>query len=249
MDKIALIIGQGFPTDFQLEESKDHVIDTAYGKTSSMIRSGKLFGKEILVLYRHGEDESIPSYKVNHKANIIALYEMGCRSILSTSICGSLREEIFTGEFIVCDQFIDLTKHRELSFIDKYPEEELNHSSMHKPFSEDMRNLLIESGVIQGITIHTKGTVLAVDGPRQSTRAESNLYRKFGADIINTSTTPEAILSHELNMRYGAVSLCTYYDSWRTDILPATFFEKKEIMIENEEKLKKLIFKALESAT
>ena len=247
MKKIALILGRGFSEDIELEGEKDHFMNTPYGKPSGNIKSGKLFGKEVVTIRRHGDEENIPAFKVNFKANIIALYELGCEAILATSVCGSLQEEINTGDFVVFDQFIDLTKHRELTFIDKLPMDRLNHSMMNKPFSDDIRNYFIEAAVKCGITIHTKGSVLAVDGPRQSTRAESNLYRKFGADVINTSTGPEAILSHELNIPYGIIALCTHYDSWRTDILPATFADKNTVMEENAKKLGELFLKAIEN--
>jgi 5'-methylthioadenosine phosphorylase len=166
---------------------------------------------------------------------------MGCKSILATSICGSLQEEIMVGEFVVFDQFIDLTTHRELTYTDKLPVKTLNHSAFNKPFSDDIRDHIIEASVIKGFTIHTKGTVLAVDGPRQSTRAESNLFRHWGADVVNTTTAPEAILAHELGVSYAAISLCTYYDTWRTDIDPATREEKQEVIDSSSEKIKELV--------
>jgi 5'-methylthioadenosine phosphorylase len=170
---------------------------------------------------------------------------MGCTHIISSSLCGSLQEEICVGEFVVFDQFIDLTKHRELTYTDSIPLKKLNHSAFNKPFSDDIRDCLIEAAVIKGYTIHTKGTVLAVDGPRQSTRAESNLFRKWGADVVNSSTAPEAILAHELGMAYGSISLCTYYDTWRTDIDPATRDEKQEVIDSNAHLMKDIVLKAL----
>ncbi|MCG8696516.1 MAG: MTAP family purine nucleoside phosphorylase [Bacteroidales bacterium] len=248
MKRIGIILGRGFSTEINLKDEKSHFINTPYGKPSENIKSGLLYDKEVLLLRRNGEDGQIPAFKVNYKANIIAMYELGCDIIMATSICSSLQEEITVGEFVVFNQFIDFTRHQELTFSDKIPDEKLNHTSMHKPFSDDIRNYMIESAVMQGITIHTKGSVLAVDGPRQSTRAESNLYRQFGADVINNSTVPEAILSHELNLPYGVISLCTHFDSWRTDIQPVTFADKNQVMEENAEKLGKLFLKAVENA-
>jgi 5'-methylthioadenosine phosphorylase len=237
MKKFALILGYGPQFKVNNTKSEELIIDTPYGKPSSKIFKEMIDGDEIYILYRHGIDSSIPSFKVNYKANIYALYELGCKAIIATSVCGSLQEEICEGEFVVFDQFIDLTTHSELTFSDKISIKELNHSSFHKPFSDQIRDSLIEACIINGFTTHTKGIVLAVDGPRQSTRAESNLFRHWGADVVNTSTTPEAILSHELNIPYGAISLCTYYDSWRTDIPPASRAEKHEIIELNGERL------------
>ena len=241
MVKIGLILGYG-PKDFPLlKNSKEINPSTPYGNISSPILSGTFNDKELFVIQRHGINKDRPSFKVNFKANIYALYELGCDYIFASSICGSLQEEICTGEFVIFDQFINLSTHSELTFSDKLGIDKLNHSSFHKPFSEDIRDCLIESCVKNGFTTHTKGIVLAVDGPRQSTRAESNLYRQWGADVVNTTTTPEAILAHELKINYAAISLCSYYDSWRTDILPASRAEKQEIIDQNSEKLLKIL--------
>jgi 5'-methylthioadenosine phosphorylase len=234
MIKIGLIIGYGIHLREKLTNITEHTIETPYGKPSSTIISGQLENnKEVFLLNRHGVKENIPSFLVNYKANLYAFYKLGCTHIFATSICGSLQEELCTGEFVIFDQFIDLSKHKELSFSDKISLDTLNHSAFNKPFSDDIRDSFIQAAVVNGTTVHTKGTVVAVDGPRQSTRAESNLYRSWGGDVINTSTVPEAILAHELNIAYGAISLCAYYDTWRTDIHPATRTEKLEIQERN----------------
>jgi 5'-methylthioadenosine phosphorylase len=245
MNKIGLIIGHGFNLNEEIDSLKDHFMDSPYGKPSDRFTSGKIGKKEVVVLLRHGHEGKIPSFAINYKANMFVLHEMGCSHIISTSLCGSLQEEICVGEFVVFDQFIDLTKHRELTYSDQVPLTKLNHSAFNKPFSDDIRDCLIEAAVIKGYTIHTKGTVLAVDGPRQSTRAESNLFRKWGADVVNTSTAPEAILAHELGMAYGSLALCTYYDTWRTDINPATREEKQEVVNTNAHLMKEIVLKAL----
>lgn len=245
MNKIGLIIGHGLNFSEEIISGKDHFINSPYGQPSDMITSGKIGNKEVIVLYRHGRDGKIPSFAINYKANLFTLHEMGCSHIIATSLCGSLQEEIVVGEFVVFDQFIDLTKHRELTFSDKVPLKQLNHSAFNKPFSDEIRDCLIEAAIVKGFTLHTKGTVLAVDGPRQSTRAESNLYRRWGADVINTTTAPEAVLAHELGMNYGAVSLCTYYDTWRTDIEPATRDEKEEVLTQKADMMKEIVLNAI----
>lgn len=245
MNKIALILGRGIKFEEKLENQKELYLDTPYGKPSSKIITGSLNGQELVIIYRHGINEDIPSFQVNYKANIFSAYEIGCSHILASSLCGSLQEEICPGEFVVFNQFIDLTTHRELSYTDKIEHRKLQHSAFNKPFSDEIRDSIIEAAVILGLTIHTKGTVLAVDGPRQSTRAESNLFRNWGADVVNTTTAPEAILSHELGIQYGALSLCTYYDTWRTDITPASRAEKLDIISYNAEDLKKLLWESL----
>lgn len=241
MSRIGLIAGYGLDIAGSITKSKDHVQDTPYGKTSSKIITGKINKNDVVVLFRHGEKGDIPAFMVNYKANLFALNEMGCSHIVATSICGSLQEEIMVGEFVVFDQFIDLTTHRELTYTDKLPFKKLNLSAFNKPFADDIRDNIIEASVVKGFTVHTKGTVLAVDGPRQSTRAESNLFRHWGADVVNTTTAPEAILAHELGISYAAISLCTYYDTWRTDIDPATSEEKQEVIDSNIKRIKELV--------
>lgn len=247
MSKIGLILGYGKKFNPELSGAKEKVYETPYGETSGAVLSGNLDNKELHILHRHGSDDSIPSYNVNFKANIYALYELGCEFIIATSVCGSLQEEICPEEFVIFDQFIDLTTHSELSFSDKLSVEKLNHSAFNKPFADKVRDSLIQASVTKGYTTHTKGIVMAVDGPRQSTRAESNLYRKLGADVINTTTTQEAILSHELNIEYGAISLCTYYDTWRTDIPPATRGEKLNIIDLSSHKISEILESSLDN--
>ena len=245
MSKIGLILGHGLNLTDSISAGKDHVMNTPYGKPSAKFTAGKIADKEVVVMQRHGSKDDIPAYLVNYPANISVFKEMKCSHILASSVCGSLQEEIMVGEFVVFDQFIDLTTQRELTYTNKLPLDQLNHSAFNNPFSDEIRDALIEASVIKGYTIHTKGTVLAVDGPRQSTRAESNLFRKWGADVVNTTTAPEAILSHELGMQYAALSLCTYYDTWRTDIEPATRAEKQAVINENREKMRQIVLTAI----
>lgn len=245
--KIAIILGYGASFSPELTEVKELDYDTPYGKPSGPIITGKLNGAEIVILHRHGKDGSIPSFNINFKANIYAIYELGCEYIFATSVCGSLQEEICTGEFVIFDQFIDLTTHSELSFIDKVDINKLNHSAFHKPFADEVRDCLIQGSVVNGCTVHTKGVVMAVDGPRQSTRAESNLFRKLGADVVNTTTSQEAILAHELKLKYGALALCTYFDTWRTDINPATRGEKLDVIERNSANISKILASGLKN--
>jgi 5'-methylthioadenosine phosphorylase len=246
MNKIGIIIGQGLELVDKVKNAKDHFLNTPYGKPSAKVTTGKIGKKEIILLHRHGNHDEIPAFMVNYKANLFIFHEMECTHIFATSECGSLQEEIMTGEFVVFNQFIDLSKHRELTYTDKLPLDSLNHSAFNKPFSDEIRDCMIEASVIKGYTIHTKGSVLAVDGPRQSTRAESNLFRKWGADVVNTTTAPEAILAHELGIQYGALALCTYYDTWRTDIDPATRAEKQEVINENVGKMRDIMLTAID---
>lgn len=246
MSKIAIISGYGVNFSGLVRNGKEHLMTTPYGKPSSIFIAGKIGDKEVILLQRHGKKGEIPAFMVNYRANLFVLHEMGCSHIMASSVCGSLQEEIEIGEFVVFDQFIDLTTHREMTYSDTLPLEQLNHSAFNKPFSDEIRDAMIHAAVVKGITIHTKGSVLAVDGPRQSTRAESNLFRQWGADVVNTTTAPEAILAHELGIAYGGLSLCTYFDTWRTDIPPATRSEKLEVIESRSGEMETLLLHTLE---
>lgn len=245
MIKVGIIGCTGLEYPKYLEKVKKTDIETPLGKTSSLLYSGVLDGIEVVHIARHGEEHNIPSIKVNYGANIYALKKMNCSFIIGTSTCGSLREEICPGEFIVLDQFIDFTKHRFDSVFAEIKTGELRYAPMANPFSEDLRDHLIEGAIVNGITIHTKGTVITIEGPRFSTRAESNLYRSWKADVINMSTAPEVILSKELCIPYAAISLCTEYDSWRTDSENPSPAEIMELINSNTEKFTKILIHAL----
>lgn len=231
MKKLAIIGGKGFedPETF-LEDYKKITTETPFGDNLSDFYTGRLAGKELVLLFRHGIKHDIPSFKINYQANIYALKQLGVTHIIATSLCGSLQEEVCPEEIVVIDQFIDQTKYMGLSFLDKIPEAELSHEPMIHPFSPELRDIIIESAVKKGITVHTKGTVVSVEGPRYTTRAESNMYRHWKADIVNMTSAPEAILTNEIGIQYSVVSLCTNYESWRTDIRPATTKEKNEVI-------------------
>jgi 5'-methylthioadenosine phosphorylase len=245
MNKIAIIGGTGLEDLKFLEKAKETKVKTPYGDTSSEIITGKHNSLDVIHLARHGKEHTIPATHVNHRANIYALKKLECTHILSTTVCGSLQEEICPGELVVVDQFIDLTKQITTTINEEHKPGELKYTPMANPFSDELRDHLIEAAVLLGLTIHTKGTVITIEGHRFSTRAESNLYRAWGADIINMSTAPEAILANELGIPYAAVALCTDYDSWRTDIKPPTPEEILDILNNNAGKMIELIRKAL----
>jgi len=244
MIKTAIIGGRGNELPDYLTDVKELTLDTPFGKAGPVIYSGKFNGMEVYHIPRHGADQAITPAKINYRANLYALKQLDCSYILSTSTCGSLQEEICPGECIILDQFIDMTKqqvsgiHEELAPGERYV-------SLAEPFSEELRDHLIESAIVQGITIHTKGIVISIDGFRSSSRAESNLYRKWGADVINMTTAPEVILANELNIPYAALTLCIGYDSWRTgEAMQAE--QIKAIVAENRDKINRLLIYTLQ---
>lgn len=245
MTKVGIIGGTGLEFPKYLGDVKKVETETPFGMPSSPLFTGTLDGMEIIHLARHGEDHTIPSTLVNHRANVYALKELSCSFILATSSCGSLQEEICPGEFIVLDQFIDLTKNRYNSIFEEYKPGEVRHTPMAEPFSEDLRDYLVEGAIVNGFTIHTKGTVITIEGPRFSTRAESNLYRSWKADVINMTTAPEVIICNELSLPYASIAICTEYDSWRTDTPSPTPSEIMEIIDANRDRLIQILTHAI----
>lgn len=152
----------------------------------------------------------------------MALKDAGCSCIIATTACGSLRQKIGRGDFIVPDQFIDFTRLRKLSFFDTFENGEMKHTPMAYPFDADLRDRLIAAAEKNGFNHHGKGTVISIEGPRFSTFAESHMFRQWGADIINMSTAPETILANEAGIPYAVLALSTDYDCWKTDEKPVS---------------------------
>ncbi len=244
--KLAIIGGSGLEKLGIIKDAKEIFPDTPYGKPSSVLKSGIIDKIEVVFLSRHGENHSITPTHVNNRANIHALKELGCTHIIATTACGSLREEIGRGEMVLPDQFIDFTRLRNLTFFDEFANGEINHTPMAEPFSKELRDALFNSAVELGLKIHPKGTVVTIEGPRFSTRAESNMFRLWGADIINMSIAPECILANEAKIPYAAIALSTDYDCWKTDEEPVTWDAILKIFNQNVENVTRLLLRFLE---
>lgn len=215
--KIGIIGGSGLEKLNIFNESEEISFSTPYGKTSSTFFKGTTEKNEVYILSRHGRDHSIPPTQVNNRANIYAMKELGVDAILATTACGSLREKIGIGHLVFPDQIIDFTRHREITFFEKFEKDQLGHISMADPFDEELRKRLIHEAQILETEYHPKGTLITIEGPRFSTRAESRMFQNWGADIINMSIAPEAILANELSIPYAAIAISTDYDSWKSD--------------------------------
>ncbi len=238
---IGIIGGSGLEDPQLFVNPEDHDIDTPYGPPSAPPKSGEINGSRVVLLSRHGPDHTIPPTQVNFRANIHALKALGCTHILATTAVGSLREEIGRGDLAILDQFIDFTRHRKVSFYDAFEPHKLVHVSMSDPFSESLRRILIEGCAELGYKYHPKATVITIEGPRFSTRAESNMFRAWGADVINMSIAPECALANEAEIPYAAVAMSTDYDCWRQDEEPVTWEAVLEIFSQNVEKVTNLL--------
>jgi 5'-methylthioadenosine phosphorylase len=241
MVKVGLMGGSGLEKLNILENKSEVTVSTPYGSPSSSFYTGKLEHCELVICSRHGRDHSIPPSQVNYRANVSALKELGCRYVFATSACGSLREEIGIGDLVIPDQFIDFTRRRIPTFHDHFEEGKLGHVSMADPFSEHLRNLLIEGAKHLGFSFHPKGTVITIEGPRFSTRAESEMFRILGADVINMTLATEAALAYEAGLPYAAVALSTDYDSWKIHESPVTWDEVLKIFRENVKRVTDLL--------
>lgn len=249
MIKIGIIGGSGLDNPDILENSQTVEIETPFGKTSSSLKTGRISGKDVILLARHGREHTIPPTQVNFRANIFALQKIGCTHILATTAVGSLREEICPGDLVILDQFIDFTRHRFTTFYEAFEPHEPKHTPMAEPFSNELRNALIESGRELNLKIHNSGTVITIEGPRFSTKAESKMFKIWGADVINMSIAPEAALANEIGLPYAAVAMSTDYDCWKEDRPPVTWEEIVRIFKLNTEAVTSLLITTIKKIT
>ena len=245
MAKIGIIGGSGLENLDLFTEKKELTISTKFGEPSSTLLCGRLNNKEVVIISRHGREHSIPPTQVNNRANILSLKQAGCTHIIATTACGSLREEIKRGDIVIPDQFIDFTRHRAVTFHEIFEDGNLAHTPMADPFNKELRNILCENAKSLNLNFHTKGTVITIEGPRFSTRAESHMFRLWGADIINMSIAPEAILANEAGIPYAVIALSTDYDCWKIDEAPVTWDEVLSVFKKNVENVTKLLYSFL----
>jgi 5'-methylthioadenosine phosphorylase len=245
MAKIGVIGGSGLDNPDILQNAVDKMMDTPYGSTSSPLKLGMIENTEVALLARHGREHTIPPTQVNYRANIHALKNVGCTHILATTAVGSLREEIGRGDLVIIDQFIDFTRHRKITFFEEFKPNEPVHTPMADPFDSDLRKLLKKNCKDLGFPFHETGTVVTIEGPRFSTRAESHMFRSWGADIINMSIAPEAILANEAGIPYAAVAMSTDYDCWKEDEAPVSWDEILKVFNANAERVTSLLVRTI----
>lgn len=244
--KIGIIGGSGLEDPKLLQDFKEIEVETPFGKPSAPLVLGKIKNVEVVILSRHGKKHGIPPTQVNNRANIYALKQQGCTNIIATTASGSLRGYIKPKDFVIVDQLIDFTKHRKTTFYDNF-EKGAEHVSLADPFSNSLRKKLLQSCKELNLPFHKKGTLITIEGPRFSTRAESKLFRQWGADMINMSTAPEAALAKEAGLEYAVISMSTDYDCWKRDEEDVTFEIVWKRMEENAEKVKQVLIKTIES--
>jgi len=192
-----------------LDDVTEVAVETPYGAPSSSLHLGTHHGRRVAFLPRHGLDHSIPPHRINYRANVWAMRELGVTRILAPCASGSLQPQLKPGDFVVCDQLVDRTHDREQTYFDGPG---ANHVSFADPYCSELRAVASAAGRAEDITVHDHGTVVVVQGPRFSTRAESKWYREAGWDVINMTQYPEAYLARELGICYATIALITDYD-------------------------------------
>jgi len=242
MIKVGILGGTGFGAPDFLEDAGRIKVHTPYGAPSALVTTGRLEGVDVVTIPRHGEGHSIYPSLVNFRANIWAMKELGVTHILAVTAVGSLREEIEPGHLVFPDQFIDRTTRRPSTFFEG---QQVCHIPMAEPFCMRLRKLL--GTVANGLSLeyHGRGTVITIEGPRFSTRAESRMFRQWGADIINMSTVPEVVLAREAGICYAAIAMSTDYDCWHESEEPVTWELIQKTMESNVAHVRQLLVAAV----
>lgn len=244
MTAIGIIGGSGLDDPGILKNATTEDVNTPFGKPSALLSKGRIGDTDVVLLPRHGSQHQYSPTQVNNRANILALKEAGATHILATTACGSLRRKIDRGHFVIVDQFIDFTRFRKITFFDSF-ENGPKHTAMAEPFHTDLRKALYDTSMELGYPTHDGGTVVTIEGPRFSTRAESRMFRAWGADIINMSTAPEAMLANEADIPYATVAMSTDYDCWKEDEEPVSWEEILAVFNQNADRVKKLLANAI----
>jgi 5'-methylthioadenosine phosphorylase len=229
----------GSVTGKLLEDAEIVKISTPYGEMSSPLELGKIAGKDVVVLYRHGKEHKIPPHKINFRANIFGLKEMGVDRVIGVSAVGSLQKDIEPGAIALPDQFFDYTKGRTYTF---YDGPQVVHMSMADPFCTELLEVFHRSLIDLRIKSKRGGTYVCIEGPRFSTRAESKFFRGVG-DIIGMTLVPEINLAREKDMCYLTLATVTDYDVWAD--VPVNSKEVIRVMKENEENIKNVLTNAI----
>ncbi|MEX2554789.1 MAG: S-methyl-5'-thioadenosine phosphorylase [Actinomycetota bacterium] len=221
-----------------LENFEEVKIDTPYGEPSAPLVVGEIEGRSVAFLPRHGRRHEYPPHMVPYRANLWAFKEIGVQRVIAPAAAGSLQPHVRRGDFVVCDQLVDRTSGRAATY---YDGPETTHVSLADPYCPELRSVAIERGRSLGITMHERGTVVVIEGPRFSTRAESRWYAEAGWEVINMTQYPEATLARELELCYGNISLITDYDVGVEGVPPVSVEEVVSVFSDNNERLRELL--------
>jgi len=239
---VGVIGGSGVYDIEGLENAEWITVDSPFGQPSDQLLTGELDGQKVVFLPRHGRGHPLPPTRLNFRANIDALKRAGVTEILSVSAVGSLKEELTPGTFVLCDQFIDRTVERERSFFDAGL---TAHVSLAEPTCGRLMDVLQQGAEAEGIPVHRGGTYLCIEGPQFSTRAESELFRGWGADVIGMTNMPEARLAREAELCYTTIAMVTDYDCWHDDHDNVSVEAVIQVLMANADKARALVRRAV----
>lgn len=228
-----------------LDDVTELEVETPYGPPSAPLTIGEVEGRRVAFLPRHGVDHSLPPHLVPYRANLWALHHVGVRAIFGPCASGSLQADIRPEEFVVVDQLFDRTYGRAASYVDG---PEINHVTFADPYDPTLRAAAIEACRAEGVTVHETGTVVVINGPRFSTRAESRWYSSQGWHVVNMTQMPEAVLAAELEIPYAAIALITDYDAGLEGVdgvAPVTMDEVFAVLGRNAERVRDVLFRAI----
>jgi 5'-methylthioadenosine phosphorylase len=206
--EIGIFGGSGFYSF--LDDVEVHDVVTPYGRPSAPVSVGTIAGRQVAFMPRHGIDHELPPHRVNYRANVWALRSLGVGAVFGPCAAGSLKPHLHPGELVVLDQIVDRTWGRADTFFDG---PEAVHVSFADPYDPELGALACAAALAEGMVVHDRGTVVVIQGPRFSTRAESRWFRSMGWDTVNMTQHPEAYLARELGMRYCGLALVTDYDT------------------------------------
>lgn len=230
MGKLGVIGGSGLYNMPGCEDVREIKVDTPFGAPSAPVLNGYLEGQEVCFLARHGIGHHISPSEINYRANIFALKSLGVDQIVSISACGSLREDFAPGELVVPDQLFDLTRDRKRSF---FGDGMVVHINVADPFCPDLSTQLYQAIQETGAKVNWGGAMITIEGPRFSTKAESNTFRAWGMAVIGMTTSPEAFLAREAEICYAVMAHVTDYDVWHISEQPVTVEIVVEILQRN----------------
>ena len=238
--EVGVFGGSGFYSF--LGDVEEREIETPYGKPSAPFTIGEVGGKRVAFLPRHGRNHELPPHTIPYRANVWAMRELGVRRIIGPNASGALKADLELGEFVVCDQFVDRTSGRADTF---YDGPETTHVSSADPYCPDLRRLLVETAREMDIRVRDGGTVVTIQGPRFSTRAESKWFQDAGFDVINMTAYPEGYLARELELCYANISMVTDHDVGVEGRPPVSHEQVIEVFQRNNERLRELLFAAI----
>jgi 5'-methylthioadenosine phosphorylase len=237
---IGIIGGSGVYNLSNIEVIDTFNISTPFGEASDAISKIRINSSEMFFLPRHGKNHKISPTAVNYRANIFALKSLGCNSILSFSACGSLNEKYHPGDFVLVDQYLDLTRKRHNSF---FEEDIIAHVSMAEPSCNRLRDSI--SKILKKLKInhHNGGSYVAIEGPQFSSKKESLIYKNvFNCDVIGMTNMPEAKLAREAEICYQTIAMITDFDCWKVDAEHVSYDEIQKIFKDNLSKVEKILF-------